>query len=213
VLPRLQAAALRALGRLAALSEPLCCRAVQLAEAGLHASSAEVQQAAVAVLANAIDAYPTGFGDRLLLVGQLMLPAVAVPGAAAHQARHPADSQAAEPDDKSAGAAGAAERAPEQQSQSQQQQQQQQQQVARAAAAAYCRLLLSNKLKLQGVLGPVGAALAGGSPQVAAVVRHALRQMLAAGAAAPRERARLCMDLFHQTPLSCRMQLAEVGTA
>ena len=82
---------------------------------------------------------------------------------------------------------------------------------SRAAAAAYCRLLLSNKLKLQGVLGPVGAALAGGSPQVAAVVRHALRQMLAAGAAAPRERARLCMDLFHQTPLSCRMQLAEVG--
>lgn len=197
----MQAAALRALCRLTVLSEPLCRRAVQLAEAGLSASSPGVRQAAVEVLADTIDAYPTGFGDRLLLVGQLMLPAVAGPGRDAEQAQQPgAGSQAEVPGNDRAGApAGSARHRSDQQ-----------QQMARAAAAAYCRLLLRNKLKLQGVLSPVGAALAGGSPPVAALVRHALRQMLAAGAAALRERSRLCMDLFHQTPPSCRAQLAEV---
>ncbi|KAL4443283.1 hypothetical protein ABPG75_011020 [Micractinium tetrahymenae] len=188
-----QAAALRALGRLAVLSEPLCRSAVQLAErclvpggrdeicegsTGSSGPGLEVQQAAVALLADSIDAFPNAFASKLPLVGRLMVPA-AVPSAA--QAGASQDGCGA----ASAAAASAA----------------QAEQLARSAAAAYCRLLLRNKLRLQdaGMLAPVGCALAGGSARVAALARHALRQLLLA--APPKDRARLSLDLFHQTPL------------
>lgn len=203
----LQAAALRALGRLALLSQPLSARAVALAERALQPSAGagpgsraatEVQQAAVSVLAEAISAFPNSHSDRLLLIGQLMVPLPGEPGPAraggSAGSCEAAEGAAGEGGDGD-GSAAARER-------------QQQEQLARCAAAAYCRLLLHNRLKLQGMLGPVGVALARGAPPVAALVRHALRQLLLAGA--PKERARLAMALFHQTPLACRLQLAEV---
>lgn len=240
--PLLQAAALRALGRLALLSEPLSERAVALAEAALAGGSSrssagtEVQAAAVALLADAIEAFPNAYSDRLLLIGRLMAPAVQ-PAAAA------ADVEATEGGPAGSGGADAADDHPASQQQQDQEQQAQQEekgseeaaqpaakqaaparpaatatapalspeqreQLARVAAASYCRLLLRNKLKLQGMLGPLGSALSAASPPVAALVQHALRQML--GAAAPKEQARLCMALFHQTPPSCRVALAQV---
>lgn len=211
--PNLQAAALRALGRLAVLSEPLCCSAVQLAErclcsspstrsgtagigshsCGASDSRAQVQQAAVSLLANAIDAHPNRFGGKLLLIGQLMVPDSTLAGGAATGSLPGAAAAAAAPVPCSKPA-------------------QPTEQLARVAAGAYCRLLLRNKLKLQdhGMLRPVGCALAGGSACVAAIVRHALCQLLQA--APPKDRARLCLDLFHQTPLErgWRQLLAEV---
>lgn len=231
-----QAAALRALGLLALLSEPLSQQAVAAAEAALlgtsgggsGSSSTEVQAAAVALLADAIEAFPNRYSDRLLLIGRLMAPAAAElgsgtavegtpaecsaegSGAGAAEDGVAADEQAqlvangdgpaqpaARPEAPQACPAAPATGLPEQQ-----------EQLARAAAAAYCRLLLRNRLKLQGMLGPLGAALATALPPVAALVQHSLRQML--GAAAPKERARLCMALFHQTPLGCRAALAQV---
>ena len=77
------------------------------------------------------------------------------------------------------------------------------------AALAYARLLLQNKLRLQGLLGPVGAALAhdGGSCAAKPLLR-ALRQLL--DSAAPRDAARLCMDLFQQTSLPLRAAAGQV---
>lgn len=233
-LHHLQAAALRALGRLALLSESLSQRAVALAEAALGGgtggggsnAATEVQAAAVALLADAIEAFPNLYSDRLLLIGRLMTPDAQPPAAQEQPANGPAESG------RAGGADSASETAASQQqleqagpngdrhAQQEQQAQQvvtaasaslfpeQREQLARAAAASYCRLLLRNKLKLQGMLGPLGSALAAASPPVAALVQHALRQML--GAAAPKERARLCMALFHQTPPGCRVALAQV---
>lgn len=203
---------------------------------GSSCSSAgtEVQAAAVALLADAIESFPNAYSDRLLLIGRLMAPAVQ-PAAPA------ADVQATDDGPAESSGAGAADgQAASQQQQEEQEQQEvtgseegsqpaakqatqprpaaaattsalspeQREQLARVAAASYCRLLLRNKLKLQGMLGPLGSALAAASPPVAALVQHALRQML--GAAAPKEQARLCMVLFHQTPPSCRIALAQV---
>ena len=221
-----RAAALRALGRLSLLSEAPCGAAVALAERCLLqrpvASGRDtdggsgdggggeggdcspppccVQLAAVEVLAGAVDAFPNSYGDRLGLLGSRMLSGPTVVAAAATSGS------------VAGGSPG------------------QEQAVAFAAAAAYSRLLLSNKLKLQGALGPAGSALAassecgtGGSNSgsngsaaggvagaVAAVVGRALGQLLGAAASGPRERARLALDLFHQTPLRHRRAAAEV---
>lgn len=198
----LQAAALRALGCLAVLSEPLCRWAVLQAERCLSAPAGnthdggcaglapgmEVQLEAVALLADSIDAFPSAFSGKLQLLGRLMTPA-AMP----HSGRGDA------PQGEPSAAACAAEA----------------EQLALETASAYCRLLLRNKLRLQdaGMLAPVGCALAGGSGRVAAVARHALSQLLLA--APPKGRARLCLDLFHQTPLErgWRQLLAEVRAA
>ena len=183
--PLPQAAALRALGLLAVLSESLSRTAVEAAEAGLTGggaaggAAAEVQLAAVAVLEAAISAFPNAYSDRLSLIGQRMAPPCG-----GEQAPQP---PAAAP-------------SPAEQGQGER--------VARAAAAAYCRLLLRNKLKLQGQLGPVGSALVAGSAPVAALARHALRQLL--GSAPPKDRARLALALFHQTPPGRRAALAQV---
>lgn len=170
------------------LSEPLSVRAVAAAQAGLAGGTAEVQLAAVAVLEAAISAFPNAFSDRLALIGQRMAP--------------PCDSA------QMTAAAAAAEAGAATHTDAAQQGQGQGERVARAAAAAYCRLLLLNKLKLQGQLGPVGCALVAGAAPVAALARHALRQLL--GAAPPKERARLALALFHQTPLGRRTALAQV---
>ncbi|PRW50755.1 NRT1 PTR FAMILY -like [Chlorella sorokiniana] len=225
-----QAAALRALGRLALLSEPLSQRAVALAEEALSSGSGrtgmEVQAAAVALLADAIEAFPNQYSSRLLLIGRLMVPG-AEPAAAGGM--EPAGGPAESSGTGSADAASELAATPQQAQQDQESSDgpaaeptvatsrqapaaavltpEQQEPLAQAAAAAYCRLLLRNKLKLQGMLGPLGSALASASPTVAALVQHALRQML--GAAAPKERARLCMALFHQTPPDCRVALAQ----
>lgn len=199
----LQAAALRALGSLAVLSEPLDHRAVQLAErclavqaggpdngssAGSAACSLEVQLVAVELLAGSIDAFPNAFSGKLPRLGRLMVPATECPA-----------SQAVPPQQGLPAAAGETEA----------------EQLAFVATAAYCRLLLGNKLRLQGagMLAPVGCALAGGSAHVAAIAQHTVRQLLLA--APPKGRARLCLDLFHQTPLErgWRRLLAEVRPA
>lgn len=217
----LQAAALAALGRLAVLSEPLCRRAVGLAERRLEGPAGTAAdasaEAAVEVTAAAVDAFPNAFGSKLLLIGHLMVPAAAGQSGAAgaeqqdgRQAACEQHSEDAQPDpaeeQAAAGSAprGAADR------------------LACMAAAAYSRLLLSNKLKLQGVLGPAGLALArsadsedvvrqGPQSRVAVVVGCALRALLAA--APPRERARLALDLFHQTPLAGGRKLGAAGGA
>jgi len=235
----LQAAALCALDRLALLSEPLSQRAVALAEAALCGSSGsscsggsaapEVQAAAVALLADAIEAFPNRYSDRLLLIGWLMAPAGQAAGGPAvlveEQVSGPAESSGAGGVEAAREPAAGSEQQQDIGAQQAQQAQQpadgihhaahqtlspeQQEQLSRASAAAYCRLLLRNKLKLHGMLGPLGCALAAASPPVVALVQHALRQML--GAAAPKERARLCMALFHQTPPGCRVALAQVS--
>lgn len=230
----MQAAALRALGRLAVLSEPLCRRAAAVAEGRLQAGGSggaePVREAAVAVLADAIDAFPNAFSCKLVLVGRLMVPGEAAApgeGAAAGGAMEAGQAKEEQAEAEDAGrveqqpagptgaaavaAAAASAAAAEPEALRAAADASAGQRLAQVAAAAYCRLLLRNKLKLRGVLGPVGAALAGGAPAVAALVKHALRQMLAA--AAPRERARLCLDLFHQTPLPSRQRLAEVRLA
>lgn len=219
-----QAAALRALGRLALLSEPLSRRAVQIAEACLRggsgtsrrgaSASLEPQLAAVTVLADAAHAFPNAYSDRLALLGRLMAPREesdgggslpAAPGTAA-----PADSSEASAADVEEVEAGTEVAAPAETSSPAAAHPAPPERLARAAAAAYCRLLLSDRLRLQSGLGPVGAALVHGSPSVVAVVRHALAQLLAA--AAPKERARLCMAAFHQAPPACRAALATALT-
>lgn len=154
----------------------------------------------MAVLANAINAFPNLYSNRLLLIGQAMAPSAEAAGSAPFPAaagpdpsRSPTPGQLAGDADGTDPAASAPLC------------------LAQAAAAAYYGLLLRNKLKLQGMLGPLGSALAASPGPVAAVVSHALRQLL--GSAPPKERARLCMALFHQTPLGCRCRLAQVGPA
>ncbi|GAB4818692.1 hypothetical protein N2152v2_005738 [Parachlorella kessleri] len=70
------------------------------------------------------------------------------------------------------------------------------------AAAAFARLLLQNKFKLQGMLAVVGQGLTSGGDKVARILRHSLGQLLRT--AGPKERARIALDLFHQTPLGLR---------
>lgn len=65
------------------------------------------------------------------------------------------------------------------------------------AAAAYCRLLLKNKLKLQGMLDVVGNGLADADCMVRNILRQACTQLLRV--LAPKERARMAMSLFHET--------------
>lgn len=178
----------------------MSCRAVQLAEAALKGGRSsggggtEVQEAAVAVLAGAINAHPNLHSGHLLLIGQAMLAP-----AEAGQEQPPA-----QPADSAAPAAAAAGAEP-----ALQHAEAPRQQLPLAAAAAYCRLLLHNKLKLQGMLGCLGAALVASPGPVAAIVSRALRQLL--GGAAPKERARLAMALFHQAPADCRRHLAQVA--
>lgn len=201
----LQAAALRALGRLSLLSQRLSARAVHAAEAVARgvangSGGAEAQEAAVAVLADAISAFPNTYSDRLLLIGGLLVPG-SVPRrngtACGATSAESAGGAPAVPVNVQAAAAPPAHGPPLQQ----------QERLAQTAAHAYCQLLLHNTLKLQGMLGPLGCTLVRGAPPVAAVVGHALRLRL--GPAPPKDRARLAMALFHQAPLSCRRQVAE----
>ena len=193
-------------------------------------------------LADAIDTFPTSFGGRLSLLGSIMAATPWQPEAPAGDgeeeeeaagrgrgggpaAAHGGGCASALAAGRAGGAAfGVAGR------------------LQQHAAAAYARLLLQNKLKLQAVLGTVGACLATGRPahtgrpsaapsatspggggsrgggggstsastRVAAILLHALRQLLGS-ASGPKERARLAMDLFQQTPAHCRGALAEVG--
>jgi hypothetical protein len=76
------------------------------------------------------------------------------------------------------------------------------------AAASYSRLLLSNRLKVLDLMGPLGAGLGGGDRHVAAVLRNTLRSLLAA-APDERDRAAIVMALFHQTPPLLRAAAVE----
>eukprot|EP00887_Chlorella_sp_A99_P001044 scaffold14.g1044.t1 len=215
------AAAMRALGRLAVLSQPLYTQHMGVVERCLWggergdkrstgeqarvrnppcatAAAAEVQAAAVAVLADAIDAFPSAFGSRVALLGELM--------AVAPAADEREDGSAAPPAAEAAVAAAAAAG-----------------QLRRHAAAAYARLLLADKLKVESMLGAVGAVLAagsvgaggrsgrgdgksgagGGADPVAALMLHTARRLLDA-ARSPKDRARLAIGLFQRTPAHLR---------
>jgi hypothetical protein len=67
-------AAVRCLGRLLVLSQALCTAHLPVLESCLAGGwSAMVKAAAVAVIADVVDAFPSAFGSKLGLVGQMVV--------------------------------------------------------------------------------------------------------------------------------------------